>query len=139
MTIDLSSLQKAIKKLTTNNRLLSQADPLQQETKEAYEDACIQAFEYTYELCHKMLKRCLEQSEASIEVVDQLSFPDLIRKGAEKGLLLHSWDKWTLYRQARNKTSHTYDSDAAREVLVIIPDFLEEANYLFEQINKRNE
>ena len=139
MTIDLSSLQKAIKKLTTNNRLLSQADPLQQETKEAYEDACIQAFEYTYELCHKMLKRCLEQSEASIEVVDQLSFPDLIRKGAEKGLLLHSWDKWTLYRLARNKTSHTYDSDAAREVLVIIPDFLEEANYLFEQINKRNE
>jgi len=139
MTIDLSSLQKAIKKLTTNNRLLSQADPLQQETKEAYEDACIQAFEYTYELCHKMLKRCLEQSEASIEVVDQLSFPDLIRKGAEKGLVLHSWDKWTLYRLARNKTSHTYDSDAAREVLVIIPDFLEEANYLFEQINKRNE
>jgi len=139
MTIDLSSLQKVIKKLTTNNRLLSQADPLQQETKEAYEDACIQAFEYTYELCHKMLKRCLEQSEASIEVVDQLSFPDLIRKGAEKGLLLHSWDKWTLYRLARNKTSHTYDSDAAREVLVIIPDFLEEANYLFEQINKRNE
>ena len=139
MTIDLSSLQKAIKKLTTNNRLLSQADPLQQETKEAYEDACIQVFEYTYELCHKMLKRCLEQSEASIEVVDQLSFPDLIRKGAEKGLLLHSWDKWTLYRLARNKTSHTYDSDAAREVLVIIPDFLEEANYLFEQINKRNE
>ena len=139
MTIDLSSLQKAIKKLTTNNRLLSQADPLQQETKEAYEDACIQAFEYTYELCHKMLKRCLEQMEASIEDIDQLSFPDLIRKGAEKGLLLHSWDKWTLYRQARNKTSHTYDSDAAREVLVIIPDFLEEANYLFEQINKRNE
>jgi len=139
MTIDLSSLQKVIKKLTTNNRLLSQADPLQQETKEAYEDACIQAFEYTYELCHKMLKRCLEQSEASIEVVDQLSFPDLIRKGAEKGLVLHSWDKWTLYRLARNKTSHTYDSDAAREVLVIIPDFLEEANYLFEQINKRNE
>ena len=139
MTIDLSSLQKAIKKLTTNNRLLSQADPLQQETKEAYEDACIQAFEYTYELCHKMLKRCLEQSEASIEVVDQLSFPDLIRKGAEKGLVLHSWDKWTLYRLARNKTSHTYDSDAAREVLVIIPDFLEEANYMFEQINKRNE
>jgi hypothetical protein len=76
--------------------------------------------------------------EANIEVIDQMSFPDLIRKGAEKGLLLHSWDKWTFYRLARNKTIHTYDSDAAMEVLVIIPDFLEEANYLFEQLNKRN-
>ncbi|MDD4968677.1 MAG: HI0074 family nucleotidyltransferase substrate-binding subunit [Paludibacter sp.] len=138
MTIDLSSLQKAIKKLTTNNRLLSQADQHQQETKEAYEDACIQAFEYTYELCHKMLKRCLEQMEANIEDIDRMSFPDLIRKGAEKGLLLHSWDKWTYYRLARNKTSHTYDSETAQEVLAIISDFLEEANYLFEQIIKRN-
>ena len=138
MTIDLSSLEKALKKLTTNQRLLNQADPLQKETKEAYEDACIQAFEYTYELCHKMMKRCLEQTEASTEDIDQMSFPDLIRKGAEKGLLLHSWDKWTFYRLARNKTSHTYDSDSAKEVLAIIPDFLEEANFLYLQINKRN-
>ena len=138
MIIDLSSLEKALKKLTTNHRLLLHADPLQLETKEAYEDASIQAFEYTYELSHKMLKRCLEQLEANMEDIDQMSFPDLIRKGAEKGLLLHSWDKWTYYRQARNKTSHTYDSDAAKEVLAIIPDFLEEANFLLVQINKRN-
>lgn len=137
--MNLTSLQKVINKLGTNWRLLSQADPLLQEIKGAFEDACIQAFKYTYELCHKMLKRHLEQTESSVAEIDKMSFPDFIRKGAEKGLLLHSWDKWTTFRLARNKTSHTYDADAAIAVLEIIPDFLEEANYLLEQLNKRIE
>lgn len=139
MEIDLSSLEKAIKKLTTNNRLLLEVDSQQQEIKEAYEDACILAFEYTYELCHKMLKRYLEHIESSIEEIDKLSFPDLIRKGAEKGLLLHSWDIWIEYRLARNKTSHTYDGDATKAVIKVIPGFLEEAVHLFTQLSNRNE
>jgi nucleotidyltransferase substrate binding protein (TIGR01987 family) len=139
MIIDLSSLQKAIKKLTTNLRLLFEANPLQTESKEAYEDACIQAFEYTYELSHKMLKRYLEQTESSIEEIEKMSFPDVIRRGAEKGLLLHSWDKWAYYRLARNKTSHSYDGDAAKTVLEVIPDFLEEAIFLLAQISNHNE
>ena len=137
MQIDTSSLDKAIRKLTTNSRLLADADQQKTEIKGAYEDACIQAFEYTYELCHKLLKRHLEQTESSSEEIDKMSFPDLIRKGAEKGLLLSSWDKWTIYRMARNKTSHTYDGEIAQTVLNVIPDFLEEARYLYSNMNGR--
>ncbi len=85
-------------------------------------DAAIKRFEYTYELCSKMLRRHLEITEA--ETVDQLSFPDLIRLAAERGLVEHSWDVWNDYRKARNITNHTYDEEKAQAVSEIIPSLL---------------
>lgn len=102
-------------------------------------DATIQRFEYSYELTHKMLKRYLETTESSTEEIDQLSFAHLIRTGAEKGLLKNSWDVWSVYRHARNLTSHTYDEKKAIEVCAIVPDFLNDAEYLLEQLSKRDE
>lgn len=86
-------------------------------------DATIHRFEYSYELAHKMLKRYLETTESSSEEIDQMSFATLIRTGAEKGLLKNSWDTWSVYRHARNLTSHTYDEKKAIEVCEIVPDF----------------
>lgn len=102
-------------------------------------DASIQRFEYTYELAHKMLKRFLEMTEANREDIDQMSFPSLIRTGAEKGLLKNSWDVWSSYRTARNLTSHTYNAAKAEEVFKIIPSFLAEAAFLMAQLEKRSE
>ena len=93
-------------------------------------DAMIQRFEYTYELAHKMLKRYLELTEPTSEAVDHMSFPELIRTASERGLLLHGWDHWKQYRDARNITSHTYNEKKAGHVCLIIPLFLEEALYL---------
>ena len=56
-------------------------------------DACIQRFEYTYELSYKMLKRHLEMTSANPAEIDHMSFQDLIRTGSEKALLLHGWDR----------------------------------------------
>jgi len=101
-------------------------------------DASIQRFEYTYELCHKMLKRYLEMTEPNIEEIDQMQFAQLIRTGSEKGLLLNGWDVWTKYRYARNLTSHTYNEAKAKEVTQVIPEFFKDAKFLLEKLNERN-
>lgn len=101
-------------------------------------DASIQRFEYTYELCHKMLKRYLEMTEPNAEEIDQMQFAQLIRTGSERGLLLNGWDEWTKYRYARNLTSHTYNEAKAIEVCQIIPDFFKDAKFLLEKLNERN-
>ena len=108
-----------------------------QKTNLFVRDALIQRFEYSYELAHKMLKRFLELTEPNAEDIDQMSFSDLIRTGAERGLLLHSWDIWSSYRAARNLTSHTYNESKAIEVCKIIPEFFKEAEYLLMQLKSR--
>lgn len=84
-----------------------------------------------------MLKRYLEMTEASPAEIDGMSFPDLIRTGSEKGLLLHGWDRWKSYREARRITSHTYDEKKAAQVFAEVPGFLKEAEYILQQISQR--
>jgi nucleotidyltransferase substrate binding protein (TIGR01987 family) len=97
-------------------------------------DACIQRFEYTYELTHKMLRRYLEETEPAVR---EMSFPQLIRLGFARGLLRTSWDIWNDFRDARNKTSHTYDEAKAESVAALIPGFASEAAFLRDQIEAR--
>ncbi|WP_439234597.1 nucleotidyltransferase substrate binding protein [Lonepinella koalarum] len=99
-------------------------------------DGLIQRFEFTYELSHKMLKRYLAQISPNPEQYDSMSFQDLIRSGNEKGLLLGEWKDWKTYREMRLRTSHTYDEYIALNVVDGIPQFLQEAIYLVEQLTK---
>ena len=105
---------------------------------ELEQDGVIQRFEFTYELSHKMLKRFIEATSANPQEADSMTFQELIRVGSEQGLLISGWDKWRDFRKARGTTSHTYDEAKAIEVLSVIPDFLSEAKYLYEQISKKN-
>jgi nucleotidyltransferase substrate binding protein (TIGR01987 family) len=130
--LDYTSLLKALSSL---NEAVTE---FQKQNSNAFiRDASIQRFEYSYELTHKMLKRFLEMTEPSAEEIDQMSFQNLIRTGAERGLLQNSWDKWSVYRHARNLTSHTYDESKAIEVCSVIPDFLQEAQYFLAQLQSR--
>lgn len=102
-------------------------------------DACIQRFEYSYELSHKMLRRYLEMTEPTSSVIDDLSFPSLIRLGYERGLLKEEWVSWKIFRDARSITAYTYDENKAMDVFLVIPEFLKEAEYLAHSIKKRQE
>ena len=102
-------------------------------------DACIQRFEYTYELAHKLLKRQLEAMSANPAEIDQMSFPEIIRTGAERGLLANGWDEWRRFRDARNATSHAYNEKKANEVFERIPAFRDEAAVLLSNLKKRND
>ncbi len=132
--LDLSALKKAIDSL---NRSLEKLKTMPED--EFIRDSCIQRFEYTYELCGKFLRRYLETSEPSADVIEQMSFPTLIRTANERGLLLNDWSVWIGYRDKRNITSHTYDEEKADAVIQVIPDFYAEARYLLSHLEEKNE
>ena len=101
--------------------------------------AAIQAFEFTYELSIKMLKRYLETLEANPAAVDEMTFNELIRSGYEAGLLRAELSDWKNFRRDRGTTSHAYDEDKARGVFATIPAFLAEAKFVLAEINTRQE
>lgn len=97
-------------------------------------DGLIQRFEFTYELCHKFLKRYLAAVSPTPDAYQGMSFQDLIRTGNAHGLLRGDWPAWRRYREMRGMTSHTYDEETALKVVAAIPDFLEEASYLRDRL-----
>ncbi len=99
-------------------------------------DGCIQRFEYSYELSIKFIKRYLEQESAITEKIDQLNFRDLLRIAGEIGLI-QQVPLWFTFREARNNTSHAYNESKAKEVFLIIPVFLNEAEFLVAELQKR--
>lgn len=132
MTLNFSSYEKALGSL---QRVLARSRTAPGD--EDIRDACIQRFEYTYELAFKMLKRQLEQELASREELAQLPFKDVIRVGAERGLIAVP-ERWFDYRDKRNITSHTYDEDKAREVYTVLSDFVDDAADLLTRLKSRN-
>jgi nucleotidyltransferase substrate binding protein (TIGR01987 family) len=120
----LTSLDKALQRFSTDSSDLE------------IRDACIQRFEYTYELSIKLLKRFLEFEMPIAEKVDQLNYRDLIRVACEVGLLRNP-EKWFVYREARNQTSHVYDEIQAAAVFAIIPDFFQESSKFYQALVTR--
>lgn len=132
MTLDISSFEKAVTRLTEGL-----ARYQQDINDDQIRDGLIQRFEFTYELSHKILKRYLESASATPDLYDGMPFQDLIRSGNEQGLLLGDWPSWKKYREMRGKTSHTYDETKALEVVGIVPAFLAEVVFLRDQLRQR--
>lgn len=132
--LDYSSLEKALRQLEKSiNYTHSPLAKEDLEIAEQFQLAAIQAFEYSYELCIKMIRRKLEEMADSAESVDHLGFRDLIRTAAEKGLISDP-NLWFEYRERRNITSHTYNREKADDVYKIVEDFLTHAQILLAQL-----
>jgi len=101
-------------------------------------DSVIQRFEYTYELCWKMLKRRLEMDVPSPELIDAMSFREMIREGAERGMIGDPL-AWFEYRQKRNLTTHTYDEAVANDVYLAAVAFASDAQALLAALLQRND
>ncbi len=95
-------------------------------------DAVIQRFEYTYSLAVKMMTRYINLVSPSEQT--DMTFNEIIRKANRLGILKTDLNMWTFYRQKRNMTSHTYDEATANEVVSIIEDFKDEAEYLLNKL-----
>jgi nucleotidyltransferase substrate binding protein (TIGR01987 family) len=104
---------------------------------EQLRDGLIQRFEYTYELCHRFIRRFIQRTSASPDEVDRMAFQDLIRTANQRGLLLGDWPAWHRYRDLRACASHTYRAETAEQVAAAIPAFLTEADYLRDQLLAR--
>ena len=131
--LDTRSLQNALDRLTEGYaRYLKDVSDTQ------IRDGLIQRFEFTYEFSHKLLKRYLEMASPTSDIVDAMTFADLIRSGNEQGLLLSDWPQWRVFREMRSKSSHSYDDSVALDVVNQIPRFIEEAKFLLDQLNRRS-
>ena len=138
MKLDLSSLHNAIAQLEEALAFcgseLAKTNPRLALHLRA---AAIQAFEFTYELSFKMVKRHLEASEPNPAAIAEMSFGEIIRRSCELGLLKVEVAEWNAFRRDRGATSHTYDEKKAQTVFAGIPAFLAEVRFLAGQIQLR--
>lgn len=130
--LDISPLANAVARLR-EGLARHQREPADEQVR----DGLIRRFEHTYELCHRMLRRFIQQTAASPEEVDRMAFQDLIRTN-QRGLLVGDWPAWRRYRDLRARTSHTYRAETAQQqVADAIPAFLAEAEFLRDQLQSR--
>ena len=131
MTLILSALEKAIAQLEEAVQFatsdLAQSNPRLAPHLRA---AAIQAFEFTYEMSHKLLRRALAASDPNPAAIADLDFSGLIRAGYARSLLAQDLTVWREFRHDRAATSHAYNNDTAQAVFDNIPRFLAEAKYL---------
>ena len=130
--IDLTSFEKALNSLNEVIRVYSY-----DETNLITRDSMIQRFEYTYSIALKMIKRFFSQGAFVLENIESMTFNEMIRQANKMGLLDSNLEKWDIFRQKRNLTSHTYDEEIAVKVVSIIPDFAEEAEFLLKQLKEK--
>lgn len=98
-------------------------------------DSAIQRFEYSYELAVKSLQRVLAASVPNPAELDQVTFRDLFRIAAERGLL-DDPQAWFRFREMRNITSHAYDGNKAQAIYRQLPDFLTAAEDLLRRLTE---
>ena len=130
--LDITSLGNAVRRLREGFARW-QREPEDEQIR----DGLIQRFEFTYELSHKMLRRYLKEAAASPDEIEQMPFADLIRTANAQGLLRGDWPAWRRFREMRARTSHTYDAKVAAQVVSAIPAFLEEAEHLCAELQRR--
>ena len=137
--LDLGSLRAALHALTDAIDVVSSpefaaADPRWRATLVA---GVVQHFEFTFELCWKMLKRQLEREVPSPSELDGASYRELFRLGHERGLV-SAVEPWFEFRELRNITAHTYSREKADKVAAGAPALLAAAKALLSAIESRN-
>ena len=140
MAIDLSPLEDAVMQLEEALEIydseLALSDP---RFKRHLRAAVIQAFEFTYELSFRMLRRYLELASPNPAEIDSLVFNEIIREAYRQALVRSELPVWREYRRNLGTTSHTYNEEKAQEVFESVPDFLQDARYLLNRLQERSE
>lgn len=132
MKLDFSSLEKATKSLGKAIDRTKKAP-----NDEELRDAVIQRFEYTYELAWKMMRRQMEQESPNPAELDRLSFKDILRNAAEKGIIADA-EAWLIFRERRNITSHTYDEAEAKSVYETALKFFDDVKAVLAELKRRS-
>lgn len=98
----------------------------------------IQNFEFTYELCWKFMQRWLKDNQNREEAGLPRTRKELFRMAARYELIKDPLP-WFEYGDARNLTAHTYNEDKAEIVFKQAVQFVDDARYLLEQLERLND
>lgn len=137
MKLDLTSLREALAALEKSLHFLSSEMAKSADLREQFRNSAIQCFEFTHELAFKMLKRQTERMSADPASVDTMAYMDIVRSGAEAGLVADV-ARFRDYREKRNITSHTYDAAQAEMIVAVLEDFRKDVRHLLVELEKRN-
>jgi nucleotidyltransferase substrate binding protein (TIGR01987 family) len=106
-------LKNAVNSLKISSELLSEAiknEPQNTELHKALRDACIQRFEFCVELSWKTAVKALGL---------EIKSPNSAIRDMARNNLIDDTQVWFDLLVARNKTSHTYNDNVAKEVYEI--------------------
>ena len=140
MPLELESLENAVAALnevvtrSSDTRFMETLDRV---TRNAFIAGVILHFEFTYELCWKFMKRWIDLNVGTT-VVDGVTRRELFRHAAEQRLITDV-EQWMRYHDARNRTSHTYQSAVAEQIFTITPAFTADAMRFLEALAQRND
>ena len=93
-------------------------------------DACIQRFEFTFEMAWKALQR-----HALAEGLECASPRDCFRAGFRLGLIDKD-ARWMAMVEDRNRTSHMYDEDSAKAIYRALAGYAQLLGRLLEKLKE---
>ena len=129
--IDISYVQNALETLKKSNiKFLENKD---ESITDMLEDSCVKRFEYTLETSWKLMKRILKKIYGKQE--QELTVNNIFRFMQGYGFI-KNWESWKDYYAKHNDTSHEYNLEKSRELLKIIPTFIEDADFFLDKLQK---
>ena len=113
--------------------LLQLGDALEESESPIVRDACLQRFEFSYELLWKTLKIFLEE----IHGVRAVS-PRQVFKEAFALSIIDDELTFVEMIESRNTLSHTYNEEQAAKIYLKCADYLKAMNSVLAQLNKQS-
>lgn len=136
MSLDLTSLKSSVKSLESSIEISK--DWITGKNKnidEVIRAGVICNFEFTYELAWKFMTRWLSINYSPS--VSGIARKELFRIALEYKLI-DNFDSWVEYNEARNKTSHTYDTANAEYVFNTAKKFLTDIKKFLKVLEENN-
>jgi len=99
--------------------------------------AAVHAFELTYELAIRMIRRQLSEIVANPGALPEMAVPNLMALAAETGLV-RAAAPFEAYGEKRDAASHDYDELGAEEVVDGIDRFVADMRFLRDELRRRN-
>ncbi len=90
-------------------------------------DSCVKRFEYTLETSWKLVRKLLIKKYGKTD--SELTMNNIFRFMQGYGFT-KNWESWKEYYEKRNNTAHEYNILKSRDLITIIPAFLNDTAFL---------
>ena len=138
MSIYLHQLEKALLALQIANKVWHRFTPgNDDELTQTARSGTIQNFEVAYEQSWKLLKRWMEHY-LSVQDSKVTQRRQLFRMAGKHGLI-DDVEQWWRFHEARNKTSHVYEEQVAKQIALVASSFIEPCRDLIARLKIRTD